>query len=98
MYDIYTHTYMTCTGKTAFSFTALFANLKAIFFSQNKTNKTQKRRKKEEKKVIIKILTFKRSISLMQSCLALASIISKIFKHKTIEDKNETTTKKYFIL
>lgn len=92
---------MTCIGKTAFSLTVLFANLKTILFHKTKqTNKPQKRRKKEEKKkeVIIKILTFKRSISLMQSCLALASIISKIFKHKNIEDKNETTTKKYFIL
>lgn len=63
----------------------------------HKTKPIKKKRKKK-KKVIIKILTFKRSISLMQSCLALASIISKIFKDKNIEDKNEATKKKYFIL
>lgn len=49
----------------------IVANLKTIYFS-----------KQEIEKVIVKILTFRRSISLMQSCLALASIISKIFSHK----------------
>lgn len=63
------------------------ANLKTIFFSKQKTEK-----------VIVRILTFKRSISLMQSCLALASIISKIFKDKNTEYENETTKKEFFIL
>lgn len=54
----------------------IVANLKTIYFS-----------KQEIEKVIVKILTFRRSISLMQSCLALASIISKIFKVINTEDK-----------
>lgn len=48
----------------------------------------QKKKKKSNK-----TLTFKRSISLMQSCLALASIISKIFKDKKAEDSSEMVTK-----
>lgn len=46
-----------------------------------------------KKKMSNKTLTFKRSISLMQSCLALASIISKIFKDKKAEDSSEMVTK-----
>lgn len=57
------------------------AVLPAGIFPQNK------------KKMSNKTLTFKRSISLMQSCLALASIISKIFKDKKAEDSSEMVTK-----
>lgn len=99
MCDTYTHAFMTRSGKTAFSFTApdLFANL-IFFHKQNKQTKTTPPKKEQKEKVIIKILTFKRSISLMQSCLALASIISKIFKHKNTEDRNEATKKVLYTL